>query len=252
MTLEEGIELAQKGDVGAAISVGNYYWDKKDPVEAYDYYVIAAKQGASYGIMMAMYCASILVNADLLLNDTQAAIVHCQEGMHWASLVLTDKGDSVFSQKDKQAAADHYDVNVFDGGYSYYLLDNYQEAFNFSEKALDKQLPDIRLLRGVCLFNIAKTIDDNREAFDCLTSVFHPDNKNKESSISPLIAEAAFCLSIIYRNGLPGRFAANTEKALETLINVRNFISNETHKDALAKEINKYHQKLFGGYVYKG
>ena len=72
MTIEEAIQLAENGDIGAMISLGDYYVQQKtgDGIEkAANWYEAAAKKNIVYAMHMTVLCKKMLAYAGLQIAE---------------------------------------------------------------------------------------------------------------------------------------------------------------------------------------
>ena len=71
MTFEEAVALAENGDIGAMISLGDYYIHHEDEAERFEkaaeWYEMAAKRDVVYAIHMTILCKKITTEAGLII-----------------------------------------------------------------------------------------------------------------------------------------------------------------------------------------
>lgn len=251
MTLEEGIRLAQNGDINAMMTVGRYYIGQSEYYKALEYCEMAGEEGVGEGMMLSMELRSLLADSYMDLREFEKAIQYYEKSYYWCRYIsnignTSDAG--IFSDEDYDGAYHRALHVLFNSGIAFFFLKKHQEGL---DATMGMETPKIKMLHGIHLFMSSNDIDSIKQAVQEMhvieTSGFYVPSETSYFSDN-MIATAAESLALVYREGLFG--PSNMENAVRILTNTRDMLQDQGQKQRLHKEICRYQKKMFGGYTY--
>lgn len=258
MTLEEAKQLAENGDIGAMISLGDYYIQNQktgdDTEEAAKWYEMAARRKVVYAIHMTVLTKKILAHSGLLVADkveygTKFALDEWKDVYEWAAEELDCINNNVpGSEQIKINDA----IQNFEEASYYFALCCYWENKYYEASELVSDFDDVRskILYGAALIQLAQKSNEMAKAVKILESVIFDKGyaaADKYSLEEDVYALAALQLSMLHRE-------AGSQSDMEFAVTLLSFISSavkrDNNKQIINKELSRYQKKLFGGYRY--
>lgn len=257
MTIEEAIQLAESGDIGAMISLGDYYVQQKtgDGIEkAAGWYEVAAKKNIVYAIHMTVLCKKMLAYAGLQIAEhdefgTKFAMEDWKDVYNWAAKELECINAEI--EGSKKINIDDAINNFTDASYFYALTCYWAERFSdVTELLSDLHDTRSRILYGAALIQLAESNAQMSNAIRVLNPIIKDasyaaaDKAVWEEDVYTL---TAWQLSMLYKNN-------GSQSDLESAVSLLNFVlravKNENNTTVIRNELNRYQKKLFGGYKY--
>lgn len=242
MTLEEAIEKANGGDVGAMESLGSYYMDEHNLGEAFNWFVKAADEGSFSGMVMSANMFNTLAEYDKLHGEWEKAYAKLSQSQFYASKALLSAEDITPILKI-----------LGDAMYGRAFIQNYifkdkHTALETIKMGGDSSVLKHRILQAVC---IDLDCEENiSEAYKLLSVL--KDTKAEELKISEydsmdqnVFVDGFEILAILLRI-----YFNQIDLAAEVLIKGYNCITAENGRKTIANELSHYKKGLFGGYKY--
>ena len=249
MTIQEVVKLAENGDIGAMLTLGQHFMDgeSRDTDEAKKWYVMAAEHQVPHAAHMAAIISTInAMGADLLVNqkDFEPIMVEfiCEEwkdAYKWLAKTIEYKksGAPNLEEVDLEDLNNKKEEAAYKCGIYCFYMDKHDEAINWGERAKGSWAD---LVKGIALFQKATTNEEYERAMPCLNKVvndraFLEINKNQiEEEVMSL---AAKYVAHMYQKGLVLSNEANYDKALEVLNAVYSSLKYSSGKERLASQI---------------
>lgn len=257
MTIEEAIQLAENGDIGAMISLGDYYVRQntgESISQAADWYVAAAKNNDVYAIHMTVLCKKMLAYAGLQIADhhefgAKFAMDDWKEVYHWAAKEL--ECINAEAEGAQKINVDDALNNFTEASYFYALTCYWADRFSdVTELLSDFDDTRSRILFGAALIQLAESNAQMANAIRLLTPVIKDASYATADKVAweeDVYALAALQLSMLYKNN---GSQSDLESAVSLLTFVLHAVKNENNTTIIRKELNHYQKKLFGGYKY--
>lgn len=257
MTIEEAIQLAENGDIGAIISLGDYYMKQNTGEgieEAVKWYEKAAQKNVVYAIHMTVLGKKILAYAGLQIAShgefgTDFLLDDWNEVYDWAAKELECINNNVPGSEriDVNEAVKNFEEASYYLALCYYWGDKY-----LAVKDLVCDFDDVRsqILHGAALLQLAETNSEVAKAFKHLDAIIKNAEyaaSNKAALEEDVYALAALQISMMYKNA---GSQSDMESAVGVLNYVLNAVKNDNNKQILSGELKHYQKKLFGGYKY--
>ena len=256
MTLEECIKLAESGDIGAMISLGDYYIQKKESADdiekAVEWYEKAAQHKIPYAIHMTVLGKQIQAQGALLVADKveMGAVFAMDEWKsvyEWAAEELDCINNKVPGSED---------INIKDA------IQNFEEAsYYFALCSLGSgncgqalelvgDFEDVRskILCAVARFELAQTNSDYASIAKLLMAVIEdPDYAaaTKYGIEEELYATAGLQLALMHRE-----LISDLDAAVHVLQFMATAVRRDTNVQKINAELSRYQKKFFGGYKY--
>mgnify|MGYP003297377559 CR=1 FL=1 len=254
MTIEEAIQLAENGDIGAMISLGDYYVQKNnaDGVEnAYKWYAMAAKHKVVYAIHMALLTKKISAESSLLVaTQVEYGVSFAMD--EWRELyeLASDELDCITKglPGSEDLKIEDTIANLKEATYHYalcaYSLGDYTKAC-----ALIADSDDIRsvILYGSCLIQLADNAKEMANAAMLFAPVIH--NQEYVAAQKSALEENAYRTAAIQLSRI-NKLVGDLETAVSILTFMSNAVRRDNNKQAISEELSHYQKKLFGGYKY--
>ena len=257
MTIEEAIQLAENGDIGAIISLGDYYMKQNTGEgisQAVEWYEKAAQKNVVYAILMTVLGKKILAYAGLQIAShgefgTDFLLDDWNEVYDWAAKELE-------CIKNNVPGSERIDVNEAIKNFeeaSYYLaLCCYWGNKYSMARDLVCDFEDVRaqILNGASCLQLAETNNEYAKAFKQLESIIKDAeyaSANKAALEEDVYALSALQVSMMHKNA---GSQSDMESAVSVLNYVLNAVKNDNNKQILSGELRRYQKKLFGGYKY--
>lgn len=256
MTLEEGIKLAESGDIGAMISLGNYYIQKQESADdiekAAEWFEKAAKHKVVYAMHMTVLAKKIQAYGGLMVADkvemgVDFALDEWKSVYEWAAEELDCINKNVpGSEEIKISDA----IQNFEEASYYFALCSHCVGKHEQAVALVCDFDDARskILCAAARIQLAETNSDYASAAKLLMSVIEDSSyaaAEKYSIEEEVYATAGIQLSMMHRLLI---------NDLDAAVSVLQFMANHVHRaenvQKINSELNRYQKKLFGGYKY--
>lgn len=256
MTLEEGIKLAESGDIGAMISLGDYYIQKKESADdiekAAEWFEKAAEHKVVYAMHMTVLTKKIQAHGGLMVADkvemgVAFALDEWQSVYEWAAEELECINNNVpGSENIKLADA----IQNFEEASYYFALCSHCLGKDEQAVELVCDLNDVRskILCAGARIQLAQTNSDYASAAKLLMSVIEDSSyaaAEKYAIEEEVYATAGIQLSMMHRLLI---------NDLDAAVSVLKFMENNVHREKniqkVKEELNRYQKKLFGGYKY--
>lgn len=254
MTFNDYLCNAETGDVEAMLWLSHYYHNKNS-FEGTEKSIFwsekAAEAGDPRGIMITAtgYPLLAMINEAPSVGAYETAILQRKKTIKWSKvaleqLELNQEGIDGFNQKIEEA---NYCIAT-----SYYFLNKENDALDYTYGLTSI---NATILRGCCLFGLAKTNDEYYKAYTALKVL--ENNSKYYSTISSalhneqrLFVHGIQFLASLYRIGIPEKISIDIDKSALLLFNAFAALNDDSLREQLQKDINHYRRKLFGGYKY--
>ena len=257
MTFEEAVTLAEKGDIGAMISLGDYYIQHENEEnrfeEAAKWYEMAAKHDVVYAIHMTVLCKKIGTEAGLLIAKkveygVDFALTELESLYEWTAkeLECINKQLPGTEKLKVEDAIKNFEDASYYLALCCYWVGRYEEA-----KKLICDFEDVRskILYGAILIQLAENHAGMAEALKHLQVI--TDRQYMDAPKFELeedaYAVAAVQISRLYQ--MKGQ-QADMEAAVSLLDFMAQAVRRDENKQRIREERNRYQKKLFGGYKY--
>lgn len=257
MTIDEAIQLAESGDVGAMISLGDYYVRQNNGegiTQAADWYEAAAKKNVIYAMHMTVICKKILAYAGLQVAShdefgADFAMNDWKEVYYWASKEL--EYICAKAPGTEKINVDDVRKNYAEASYFYALTcywgDRYADVTDVISGFDDTRS---RILHGAALIQLAENDAQMNRAIGVLKPIIKDAayaETEKNAWEEDVYALAALQLSLLYKGQ---GTQSDLEEAVSVLTFVLRAVKNENNTSILSDELKHYQKKLFGGYKY--
>lgn len=203
MTLEEAIQLANGGDVGAMSSLGEYYLDRYESTkdvtamrDAWTWYTKAARFGHLLSAAQATELCRFIATPYEKMGAYGRAFECWSQGYDCAMLVWksSDTPDSVRKRLIEQLPGFMYMM-----GYDLFCEQKYKEAMIYLETLVEEyEDTKSKVLLGLCHLNLE---DDIREGYRLLKTF---ENEGVEFDNAGILYWAWMELALMYRAGIVG------------------------------------------------
>ena len=257
MTIEEAIQLAENGDIGAMMALGQHYFQQNTGEgisKAAEWYEAAAKQNVVLAIHLTVICKKILAYAGLQIAEhdefgAQFAMNDWKEVYDWAAKELECINAEV--EGTEKLNIDDALNNFTETSYFYALTCYWADRF-CDVTALLSDFDDTRskILFGAALIQLAETNTQMANAMSILTPIIKDTSyaaADKGAWEEDVYTLTALQLSMLYKNN-------GSQSDMESAVSLLNFVlravKNENNIAMLRSELNHYQKKLFGGYKY--
>ena len=257
MTFEEAVALAENGDIGAMISLGDYYIHHEDEAERFEkaaeWYEMAAKRDVVYAIHMTILCKKITTEAGLMIAKkveygVDFALREFESLYEWTAKELECINKQLPGTEDLKIedSIKNFEEASYHLALCCYWVGRYDEA-----KELIRGFEDVRsrILYGATLVQLAEDNAAMAEALkylEALTDRQYVDAPKFELE-EDAYAVAAVQVSRLYKiKGSP----ADMEAAVSLLNFMSQAVCRDENKQKICDERNRYQKKLFGGYKY--
>lgn len=257
MTIEEAIQLAENGDIGAMMALGQYYVQQNtgDGIsKAAEWYEAAAKQNVVQAMHMTVLCKNMLAYAGLQIAEhdefgAKFAMDDWKEVYDWAAKELKCINSEV--EGAEKVDVDDALKNFTDASYFYALTCYWADQFSLVT-ALLSDFEDTRskILYGAALIQLAESNTQMTNAVRLLTPIIKDTAyaaADKAIWEEDVYALTALQLSMLYKNN---GSQSDLELAVSLLTFVLRAVKNENNSTIIRQELNRYQKKLFGGYKY--
>lgn len=249
MTLEEAIQAAEGGDVGAMNSLGDYYFEQNEILKAHEWFSKSLNAGSPYGIHQCMLCDMMLALASGDMGLWEDALDHWNLARSKALFLVQHEE---ISEDIKQSARKVFLNEITYGlGLANICLGKTEVATEYLKESYDTRA---KVLYGSCCFHHADDADAYFKAFTLLKIL---NDKPDLAIPTPLKWKCWNYLSMIYRLGivLPEYVAVKVDLAaayhcLEMALSLPG-LSDEL-SNITKEELKKYTKGLFGSYIYNG
>lgn len=257
MTFEKAVTLAEKGDIGAMISLGDYYiqHDKeKDRFEkAAKWYEMAAKHDVVYAIHMTVLCKKIEAEAGLLVArkveyGVDFALTELESLYEWTAKELECINKQLPGTEDLKIedAIKNFEDASYHLALCCYWVGRYAEV---KELICDFEDVRSRILYGAILIQLAENHAGMAEALKHLQVI--TDRQYMDAPKFEL-EEDAYAVAVVQISRLyqmKGQ-QADMEAAVSLLDFMAQAVRRDENKQRIREERNRYQKKLFGGYKY--
>lgn len=257
MTFEEAVALAENGDIGAMISLGDYYIQHEGEDERFEkaakWYEMAAKRDVVYAIHMTILCKKIETEAGLMIAKkveygVDFALRELESLYEWTAKELECINKQLPGTEDLKI--EESIKNFEDASYHLalccYWVGRYEEA-----KELICDFKDVRskILYGAILIQMAENNAGMTEALKHLEVIMDRQyvDAPKFELEEDAYAVAAVQVSRLYK--IKGS-QADMEAAVALLDFTAQAVRRDENKQRIRDERNRYQKKLFGGYKY--
>lgn len=250
MTLEEAVQAAESGNVGAMNSLGDYFFEQDEIMKAHEWFSKSADAGSSYGIHQSMLCDMMLALAHGDMGGWETALGEWTNARNKALLLVQHEG--VSEDLKKSARESLFNEITYGLGLANVCLGQYDAAI----ECLEGSSYDTRakVLLGYCYFHFAEDSDAYFKAFILLKILKDEPGLSIPDSVKWM---CWIGLAIIYRVGiiLPDYVAVKADLAtaywcLETALHLPDL--SDKQADFLKAELQKYGKDVFGNYTYNG
>ena len=251
MTLEEAVQAAESGNVSAMNSLGDYYVEQNEYLEANTWFSKAASAGSPYGIHQSMLCDMMLAMADEDLGLWQDALDRWNAARAKALVLVQNEG---VAEDFKTSARTHFLNTIVIGlGLGNTMTENYDAAIAWLKESDDNRA---KVLLGLCYYKRGgdgDLLQACAEAFPLLKIL----NTEPDMKIATRIKWLCWnTLAFIYRVGdsladpsVKTDLAASYH-CLEMALNLPDL--SEKQAVFTREELKKYSKGLFGSYTYNG
>lgn len=241
MTLEEAIEKANGGDVGAMESLGSYYMEERELGNAFRWFLKAADEGSVFGMVMSANMYNTTAENDRLSGEWEKAYDKFSRAQFYAAKAMPSLEDTtqIFETLNKAFYGRAFiQKNIFK---------DYSSALE-TIKMGDSSILKNRVLEGLCI-----ELDSKENIFEAykLLSILK-DRKVEELKINEYnemdqntFVEGFTILALLLR-----MFFNQIGSAAEVLTKGYNCITYENGRKRIADELSHYKKGLFGGYKY--
>lgn len=247
MTLEEAKSNASRGDVQSMHALGQYYMEKENYVEAWDWFGKAADLNHVPSIVHAALIGPLVSYSTMKAIGMQEGAESYIRTYSYQAKVLRC-GD--VPQTTKESVRQEIPETLYYIGNCLYFSDNVNDARRYLESDVVKEDCRCRILLGLCYFDIgAEDGDDNMLTRSCalLESV---DRLNAEMQ-EEAVYLAYMSLAILYRCagdlGLPG-VTQDIKKSYDCVLKASQLPSSLA--DGAKEELKKYNKSIFGKWSY--
>jgi len=246
VTLEEAIRLANDGDIGAMVSLGEYYLDKfestKDVTamrEAWLWYTKAAGSGHLRSAAQATELCQFIAMPYEKMGAYNRAYECWSQGYDCAMLVWKSSGtpDSV-----RERLAKRIPRFIYMMGYDLFCEEKYKEAMAYFEMLIEEyEDPKAKVLMGLCYLEIGNHV---KEAFPLLRTL---ENGNINFDNTGVQYWAWMELALMYRAGISG---SSDIRASYRCVQEAAKIPGDIGEDA-RRELEKYKVDSAGQLIYE-
>lgn len=256
MTLEEGIKLAESGDIGAMISLGNYYIQKKESADdiekAAEWFEKAAKHKVVYAIHMTVLAKKIQAHGGLMVADkvemgVAFALDEWKSVYEWAAEELNCINNKVpGSEEIKISDA----IQNFEEASYYFALCSYWEDKYAQAVELVCDFDDARskILCAAARIQLAQTNSDYASAAKLLMSAI--EDSSYAAAEKYAIEEEVYTIAAIQLSMMHRELIHDLDAAVSVLQFMANHVRRDKNIQKINSELNRYQKKLFGGYKY--
>lgn len=247
MTIEEAKSNASHGDVQAMHALGQYYMEKENYVEAWDWFGKAADLNHVPSIVHAALIGPLVSYSTMkAIGMQEGAEAYIRTYSYQAKVLCCED----VPHTTKESVLKKIPDTLYYIGNCLYFSDKVSDARRYLESDVVKGDCRCRILLGLCYFDIgAQNGDDNMltrscallESIDCLN-----DEMQEEA-----IYLAYMSLAVLYRCagdlGLPG-VTQDIKKSYDCVFKASQ-LSNELADNA-KEELRKYKKSIFGKWTY--
>ena len=248
MTLEEAIQAAESGNIGAINSLGDYFFEQNEITKAHEWFSKSASAGSPYGIHQSMLCDMMLALASGDMGLWEDALSSWNSARAKA-LVLVQHEE--VSEQLKQSARDSFLTTITYGlGLSYVCLSNYDAAIAWLKESYENRA---KVLLGYCYFQGSDVPHSYLKAFPLLKILNTEPDLDLPTPIKWVCWNG---LALLYRIGdtLPDPSIktdlASAFHCVEMALSLPDL--SEKQADFTKAELRKYTKGLFGSYTYNG
>jgi len=252
MELNEAIEKAERGDVGAMCALGDYYYEKKEWDESKKWFNMAGDNNSLYGIVQSVSIGLVL---------SYAGMHAAEAGLEFGIIFAEDEWENTYkwAKKEKECiinkipgseVIDKPETYMRHSEIEYHLaLCKYwnDKFFEVIPLVSEKEDTRFKILLAATIPHIAETESDY-EKMDRLSKEIIADSNYAISSRTEF-EEAPY--SIIWDMvSLDYKSLDKFEEAVEILNKGISVMKHEHGKKLLSDELSHYKKKMFGGYKY--
>ena len=245
MTIEEAIQLANNGNMGAAIGLGDYYWGQKEYDEAEKWYQPAAEQDIIYAIHMMVYIGLMHGYAGMAVaNSSSLPFVRddWEIAYKWITKELSclESNNPGSEEINRQEVQEHMFEISYNLALCYYKENNYKKTIELISGYQDSRS---KILLGVALVGV----EDFANALKAFEGSVQDRNYDpcKHSSCE----EGVYAIAIVQTSRLY-KITNDLDHAVIILQYGLDAVKEEKNKNYIAKELTHYRKKLFDGYTY--
>lgn len=255
MTIQEVINMAQNGDIGAMLTLGDYFMsdESRDTDEAKRWYIMAAEREVPHAVhMAALVCSINAMGGEAIVEQpnfdprmVEFLFEEWKDAYKWISKTIEYKeaGAPNLENVDLEKFIKEREEAAYKCGIYCFYMDRYDEAIGWVNGLVG---PRAELVRGISLFQKATNDDEHRKALPFLEKVvcnraFLSTRKNRVEE--NVVGLAGLYVGHTYQIGKILVTEPNLDKAIDVLQTVYNSLRYNSEKDMLAKKISEIQAK---------
>lgn len=248
MTLEEAVQAAENGNIGAMNALGQYYFENNEVGNACEWYERAATNGHTPSFPMAMMLNATTALSLQGLQFWEQALEFWSNTQKWCGAII--KEADLFSEEAVDLAIKHFKDSCYGIGYNLYRMKRFQEAMKLLRSNVDED-SRCKLLFGLCAFECHgdDAVSGLKEAYNYLMVA----ENDCPDIADDLIFQALMLLANLYRHAhiihIPG---VRTDIARAYQCVEKAAMLPDEIGVAAQEELKKYSKGLFGSYTYNG
>lgn len=248
MTLEEAVQAAESGNIGAMNSLGDYFFEQNEIEKANQWFSKSATAGSPYGIHQSMLCDMMFAMASEDLGLWQDAL-DSWNAARAKALVLVQH-EEVAENFKESARTQFLNTIVIGLGLANTCLKNYDMAIEWLKESEDDRA---KILLGYCYFQGSDDTHSHAKAFHLMKILSEKPDVKLPASVKWV---CLINLSMLYRFGdnLPDQSIKTDVAAAYRCVEMATTLPELSEKLAgiAREELKKYTKGLFGSYSYNG